>query len=58
MYRRLVVKLKDGREIELADGVTYENLDEMLASDDLVDEDGRHWLDINRDDVAEVIELT
>jgi hypothetical protein len=58
VYRRLVAKLKDGREVELADGATYEDLDEMLADGDLVDEDQRHYLDIGRDDVAEVIELS
>jgi hypothetical protein len=54
---RLLVKLKDGREVELGDGVTREQLDEMLTTEDVLDEDGRHYL-VDWDDVADVVGST
>lgn len=49
---RLIVKLKDGREVPLAEGMTRGGLDEMTAGD-VLDEDGRHYL-VDWDDVADV----
>jgi hypothetical protein len=54
---RLLVKLKDGREVVLEDGVTREQLDEMLTTEDVLDEDGRHYL-VGWDDVADVVGST
>lgn len=48
------MRLKNGQEIELADGVTREDLDAMLTEQDVLDEDGRHHLDVGWDDVRDV----
>lgn len=38
------MKLRDGREVPLAEGVTRSNLGDMLTNGDVLDEDGRHYL--------------
>lgn len=50
------MKLKDGRDVPLAEGVTRADLDEMLTDGDVLDEDGRHYL-VDWDDVADVHSL-
>jgi hypothetical protein len=50
---QLLVKLKDGRQVSFADGITREQLDEMLTNGDMLDEDGRHFL-VDWDDVQDV----
>jgi len=54
---RLIIVLKNGREIELAKGVTRAQVDEMLTYEDALDKDGRHHLGVGWDAVRHVVEL-
>lgn len=57
MPSRYVLELEDGREIMMGPGVDREDIEEMLDQEGVVDEDGRHHLNIARHNIARIIEL-